>query len=201
MKTKIEIKSFLTSSILFESECDGNTILKTLKEAVNKGADLQGADLQGADLQGADLRGAYLQGADLQGADLRGADLRGADLRGADLQYANLQYANLRGAYFGCANLGGANLQGANLGGKKIKTANVITGLYKYSVIPYFTECGDIRIKMGCCDRLLSEWESNFWNNNIEFPNDNSINSNLRLMAFETAKKWIEIVNQDKSQQ
>lgn len=141
MKTKIEIKSFLTSSILFESECDGNTILKTLKEAVNKGADLQGADLQGADLGG------------------------------------------------------------ANLGGKKIKTANVITGLYKYSVIPYFTECGDIRIKMGCCDRLLSEWESNFWNNNIEFPNDNSINSNLRLMAFETAKKWIEIVNQDKSQQ
>ena len=156
MKTKIEIKSFLTSSILFESECDGNTILKTLKEAVNKGADLRGANLQDA----------YLRGANLGGADLQGA-----------------------------------NLGGANLGGKKIKTANVITGLYKYSVIPYFTECGDIRIKMGCCDRLLSEWESNFWNNNIEFPNDNSINSNLRLMAFETAKKWIEIVNQDKSQQ
>jgi uncharacterized protein YjbI with pentapeptide repeats len=216
MKTKIEIKSFLTSSILFESECDGNTILKTLKEAVNKGADLQGADLRGAYLRGADLRGAYLRGANLGGADLVGADLQGADLQGADLQYAylrcadlqyanlqyaNLQYANLRGAYLRGADLQGANLGGANLGGKKIKTANVITGLYKYSVIPYFTECGDIRIKMGCCDRLLSEWESNFWNNNIEFPNDNSINSNLRLMAFETAKKWIEIVNQDKSQQ
>ena len=239
MKTKIEIKSFITGSILFEFECNGNTILKTLREAVGKRAYLQGADLQGAYLQGADLRGAYLQGADLQGADLqgaylqgaylrgaylRGAYLQGADLQGADLQGAYLQGAYLRGAYLQGADLQGADLrgaylrgaylqgadlrgadlqgaylQGADLRGKKIKTANVITGLYKYVVIPYITEDGEIRVKMGCHDRLLSEWESDFWNNNEEFPNDNSVNSNLRVMAFETAKKWIEIVSKSES--
>ncbi len=125
----------------------------------------QGADLQGADLRGADLRGADLQGADLQGADLRGADLQGAELWGADLQ------------------------------GEKIKTAIDFNGLYIYVVIPYITEAGVKRIKMGCFDRSLEEWDNDFWNNNNEFPNDGSVKSNLRLMAFETAKKWLEIVS------
>jgi len=135
-------------------------------------------------LQGADLQGAYLQGADLRGADLQGAYLQGADLQGAYLQGADLQGADLQGAY----------LQGADLQGKKIKTATVFTGLYTYIVIPYITEEDEVRIKMGCFDRTLAEWESDFWNNNNEFPNDNSVKSNCRLMAFETAKKWIEIV-------
>ena len=115
---------------------------------------------------------------------------RGADLQGADLQGADLQGAYLQGAY-----LQGADLQGADLQGEKIKQAAVFTGLYTYIVIPYITETDERRIKMGCYDRSLSEWESDFWNNNNEFPNDGSIKSNLRLMAFETAKKWLEIVN------
>ncbi len=114
---------------------------------------------------------AIKQGADLQGADLQGAYLRGAYLRGADLQ-------------------------GAYLRGAKIKTATVFTGLYDYIVIPYITEEDVKRVKMGCYDRSLEEWESDFWNNNNEFPNDGSVKSNLRLMAFETAKKWLEIVSQ-----
>jgi hypothetical protein len=124
----------------------------------------QGADLQGADLRGADLRGAYLQGADLRGAYLRGADLQGADLRGAYLQ------------------------------GVKIKTAVVFTGLYDYIVIPFISETGEKYVKMGCYTRLLSEWENDFWNNPNEFPNDGSMKSNLRLFAFETAKKWLELI-------
>ena len=48
---------------------------------------------------------------------------------------------------------------------------------------------------MGCFDRSLKEWEENFWNNDNEFPNNGSVKSNLRLMAFETAKKWLEIVD------
>ena len=47
---------------------------------------------------------------------------------------------------------------------------------------------------MGCFTRKLSDWESDFWNNDNEFPNDGSKKSNLRLFAFETAKKWFEIV-------
>ena len=79
--------------------------------------------------------------------------------------------------------------------GEKIKTAIVFTGLYLYVVIPYITEAGVKRIKMGCFDRSLEEWDNDFWNNNNEFPNDGSVKSNLRLMAFETAKKWLEIVS------
>ena len=119
------------------------------------------------------------QGADLQGAHLWGADLRDADLQGADLRGADLQGAHLRGAY---------------LQGEKISKAIVFTGLYKYIVIPYITESGDKRVKMGCHDRTVEEWDSNFWNNNDEFPNDNSLKSNLRMMAYNTARTWFDLI-------
>jgi uncharacterized protein YjbI with pentapeptide repeats len=126
-----------------------------------------GADLTGADLRGADLTDADLTDADLTGADLRGADLTGADLTGAD-------------------------------GNKiKIKRAIVFSGLYKYVVIPFISEGNEKYVKMGCFTRKLSEWESDFWNNDNEFPNNGSEKSNLRLFAFETAKKWFEIIKED----
>ena len=117
-----------------------------------------------------------------QGADLRGANLQGADLRGADLQGANLQ---------------GANLQGADLQDYKIKAAAVFTGLYTYIVIPYITEENEMRIKMGCFDRSLSAWKENFWNNNKEFPNNGSLKSNQRLLAFEIAEKWLQLASEN----
>jgi hypothetical protein len=222
MKLKIEIKNRFTGKVLFEYENENNTIKDTLVKAVERdaylrgaylqdaylqgaylrGAYLQGADLQGAYLQGADLRGAYLQGADLQGADLRGAYLQDADLRGADLRGAYLQGADLRGAYLQDADLQGADLQGAylqdaDLRGAEIKSAIVFTGLYTYLVIPYITKENEKRIKMGCYDRSLQEWESDFWNNNNEFPNDGSLKSNQRLLAYETAKKWLELSAED----
>ena len=167
MKTKIQIKT-LSGSLLFELEKENNSIKDTLIEAVKINTDLRGADLQGAALRGACLQGADLQGACLQGADLRGACLRGACLRGADLQGAYLQ-------------------------GVKIKKAAVFTGLYSYIVIPYITETDEVMIKMGCHDRSLLEWEENFWNNPLEFPNNGDINSKERLLAYETAKKWLEL--------
>ena len=100
---KISIKSRWTGSILFEYSSVGNTLAKTVTEALKGGANLRGANLHGADLRGADLHGADLREADLRGADLREADLYGAnlseaDLRGADLRGANLREANPRGA-------------------------------------------------------------------------------------------------------
>ena len=117
---------------------------------------------------------AVKQGADLQGADLQGENLRGAYLRGAYLQ--------------------GADLRGAKILGAKIKTCAVFTGLYDYVVIPYITDENENRVKMGCYDRSLTEWENDFWNNNTEFPNNGSVKSDLRLMAFETAKSWFKII-------
>ena len=124
---KISIKSRWTGSILFEYSSVGNTLAKTVTEALKGGADLYGANLcdanlRNADLRDADLRNAYLREADLRdadlcGADLRGADLRNADLRDADLCDANLRGANLRGAYLREADLRDADLRGAYLCG------------------------------------------------------------------------------------
>ena len=178
MKNKIEIRSIF-GSLLFKLEKENNTVKDTLQEGVKTGADLRGADLTGAYLRGTDLRGADLTGAYFTGAGLTGADLRGADLTGT----------NLRGADFT-----GAYLRGADSNKIKISKAIVFTGLYKYVVIPFISEDGKKYVKMGCFTRKLSEWESDFWNNDNEFPNNNSEKSNLRLFAFETAKKWFELI-------
>src|SRR3990167_5548392 len=87
-KIKIEIKSWLNGSVLFEYESNDNTIKQTLEKAVSKGANLRYADLRDADLRDADLRDANLRYADLRDADLRDANLRYADLRDADLRDA-----------------------------------------------------------------------------------------------------------------
>ena len=188
MKIKIEIKNRFTGKILFEFETENNTTLKTLKEAVAQkkdltGADLTGADLRGADLRGVDLRGADLTGADLTGADLTGSDLTGSDLRGADLRGSDLTGSDLRGSY----------LTGSD--GEQIKIANtsVFTGLYKYIAMPIIGEDGKQYIRLGCYTRLVSGWEKDFWNNNNEFPNDGNLNSQLRLLAYNTCKSWLEL--------
>ena len=179
---KIEIKSIF-GKVLFEYEKENNTLKDTLIKAVNEGlnlidAYLIGADLRGAYLRGADLRGAYLEGADLICADLRGADLRGAYLEGAYLEGADLEGADLRGAKYKNIN---------------IKKASVFTGVYKYIAMPIITEDNKYYIRLGCFFRTLEEWESDFWNNNKEFPNNGSLSTELRILAFETCKKWIEI--------
>jgi len=182
-KIKLQIKSRFTGSILFEYESENNTIKETVVNAVKSGANLRCADLGGANLRGANLRCA-----DLGGANLRCADLRGANLGGADLGGANLRCADLRGA-----DLSRADLRGADLGKGKVKTFAVFTGVYQYVVIPYILEDGEQRVKMGCHDRSIAEWDTNFWNNDGEFPNNGSVKSNLRVIAYDTAKKWIEL--------
>lgn len=91
---KIEIKNRWTGRVLFEYSSEDNTMAKTVKVAVSRGADLRDANLSDANLRDASLCGANLRGADLCGANLRGANLRGADLRGA------------KGAYFACPSEG-----------------------------------------------------------------------------------------------
>ena len=92
----IQIKSRFTAAVLFEHDCEGNSIRMTLELAIKSGADLRGAylsgaNLSGADLSRADLSGAYLIRADLSGANLSGANLSGANMIGADLSGAYLK--------------------------------------------------------------------------------------------------------------
>jgi len=147
-KLKIQIKHYITGSVLFEYESEGNTVKETLVKAVSSDANLSGADLRGtylsgadlsdANLSGANLRGTYLSSANLSsanlsgtylsdaylsGADLSSANLRGANLSGADLSDANLSGADLRGTYLSGADLSDANLSGANLSSANLRGA------------------------------------------------------------------------------
>lgn len=79
METTIEIKSTYRD-VLYKHTCEGNTVKKTVEEAVKRGISLCSAYLRGADLRGANLHGSDLCGSNLSDANLRGADLSGADL-------------------------------------------------------------------------------------------------------------------------
>ncbi len=46
---------------------------------------------------------------------------------------------------------------------------------------------------MGCYFRPAEDWEKDFWNNDKEFPNDNSVNSQNRLNAYKFLLSYIEI--------
>ena len=78
MKTKLQIKSIF-GRLLFEYECEDNTVLKTLYAANLSGANLRDANLSYANLSGANLSGANLSGANLRDANLRNANLSGAE--------------------------------------------------------------------------------------------------------------------------
>ena len=196
-KMKTQIQNRFTGEVIFESE---NQELKdAVCDAVRSEANLSGANLYGADLSEADLSRANLSGANLSGADLYGVDLSGADLSRANLSGANLYGADLSGADLSGANLSGANLSRANLSGAKrngkiIKHAAQWLGLYKYRVMAIIYEDGSEDVEMGCYTRSVENWKADFWNNPNEFTDPNSIESRLRLFAFETAVRWMEII-------
>ena len=62
----IQIKSRFSAEVLFEHDCENNSIRLTLELAIKSGADLSRANLSGANLICANLSGAYLSGAYLK---------------------------------------------------------------------------------------------------------------------------------------
>jgi hypothetical protein len=69
-------------------------------------------------------------------------------------------------------------------------------GYYTYNAAFFLEENSKTwHVQMGCFTRALSEWKSNFWNNNNEFPNNGSEKSNKRLKTFNLIEKFIEIEN------
>ena len=85
---KIEIRSHVDGSVLFEFKKENNTIKDTVVEAVKRGVNLHGAELSCANLSYANLNGANLYCANLSDANLREANLRGANLSEANLRDA-----------------------------------------------------------------------------------------------------------------
>ncbi len=91
------------------------------------------------------------------------------------------------------AYLRGADLTGADGEKITIKKATVITGLYKYIVMPIIAKDGTEYVKMGCYIRTVKDWNKDFWNNKSEFPNSKVLKSQLRVLAYKTAKAWLKL--------
>jgi len=168
-----------------------------LSHAYLRNAILSNANLSGVDFSRADLSNSYLSHAYLRNAILSNANLSWVNLSDACLSYANFSGANFSGADLSYADLSNANLSGANLSGAKIndvviKNIRVFTYLYKYQVWAIIAEDDSEWVRMGCFFRKREDWENDFWNNDNEFPNDNSEDSNMRLAAFQFACKWID---------
>jgi hypothetical protein len=134
----MQIKSRFDGQVLYD--CEAETMLECLQEAVKSRAYLAGANLAGANLAGANLAGANLAGADLAGANLAGADLAGANLAGA--------------------NLAGANLAGAYLAGHKVIAAPLSIGpIGSRQWYTLFWPCEDgILVACGCFLGSLDEF-------------------------------------------
>ncbi len=67
----IQIKNRFSGLVIFEHDCEKNTIKLTLKKAIKAKTNLRSADLRSADLRSAELSYANLRYADLSSADLR----------------------------------------------------------------------------------------------------------------------------------
>ena len=69
----------------------------------------------------------------------------------------------------------------------------MITGLYKYVVMPIIAKDGTQYVNMGCYTRTVKDWNKDFWNNRSEFPNNKSVKTQLRVLAYKTAKAWLKL--------
>ena len=172
-------------------------------------ASLDGAYLDRASLDGASLNHANLNNASLDGACLNHANLVCASLRYACLDAASLNHARLDGASLDNASLNNASLDGACLNHARLDHARLnnarytykgissnvfyaFSGVYKYIAMPMIAEDGEQYVRLGCHIRKRTEWESDFWNNDNEFPDNGSLESMRRVMAFELCCKWLD---------
>ena len=161
MKT-IEIKNRFTGDIIFSHECDDNTILITLLEAIKNNANLWNANLSNADLRNADLSYADLWNADLWNANLIVANLENADLRNANLENAYLVDANLSYADLSYADLWNADLWNANIRNANLSHAKGIDTAYMPIYCKYSLAIKGDYIRIGCKEKTVEEWDKWF---------------------------------------
>ena len=65
--------------------------------------------------------------------------------------------------------------------------------IYDYPCGAWIENRGEI-IQLGCFTRTRKEWEDDFWNNEKEFPNDNSDKSNATLSAFQLCCNFLDLI-------
>ncbi|MCF6331009.1 MAG: pentapeptide repeat-containing protein [Sulfurimonas sp.] len=200
----MKLRRWDNHEVIYELECDSIKALveSAVKNNVNlyrvdlrhvnlENANLENVNLTSTDLRYANLTGANLRYANLTHANLTHADLTNADLRYANLRYANLRYTNLTNSILRYTNLTNLNLTKVNLTNTDLTNAKGIDyfkcyHLYKYKSYILKQANKEPRVRMGCFERTIEEWEENFWNNDREFPNNNSKDSIDRLECYKT---------------
>ena len=74
-------------------------------------------------------------------------------------------------------------------------TSLFASNLYQYATSAYYDSNKVPMIQLGCYLRTRKEWESDFWNNPGEFPNDpTNEKSNARLRAFKIASTFLDLI-------
>ena len=66
--------------------------------------------------------------------------------------------------------------------------------LYEYPCGAWVEENRGEMVQLGCFTRTRKEWEADFWNNNNEFPNNNSEKSKARLRAFKMCCTFLDLI-------
>jgi hypothetical protein len=149
---KIQILNRYNDSVIYEHECENNTIKTTVEKSIKEKIPLSYANLSNADLSNANLSNANLSNANLYNANLSYANLRSADLYNANLRSADLYNADLSNT----------DLSNADLYKVRNKELAYLPMFCKWqhSII------GD-KIKIGCKEFTIEEWV-NFFEKSIE---------------------------------
>ena len=202
METKIKINSIF-GKLLFEYECDENSIKKTVEQAVREKTDLSGSDLRNSNLRNSNLRNSDLSGSDLSSSDLSGSDLSSSDLRNSNLRNSNLSGSDLSGSDLSGSNLrnsnlSGSDLSGSNLSGSDLRNSNLsgsdLSGSKnkETAMFPIFCKwnasiIGD-EIKIGCKQMTIEDWDV-FFESSEEFDTKRNTDDFKQIQAVYLAYK------------
>ena len=148
--------------------------------------DLSGLDFRGYHLDKATIIRCNLSQAKFNRNTLQGTDLYQSNLSETDLSYVNFEEANLSESDISGANLARIRLYKTQL--KGIKGMINVESQYPYLSYGYMYK-GELRVRLGCFDRTVKEWNSDFWNNS-EFP-ENSPEGQNRLMIYKFMREWL----------
>jgi carbonic anhydrase/acetyltransferase-like protein (isoleucine patch superfamily) len=184
------------SAVLNGSTVDGSTVngSRVLNgSTVNGSTVLNGSTVDGSTVDGSTVDGStVLNGSTVDGSRVDGSTVNGSTVNGSTV---------LNGSRVDGSTVNGSTVNGSTvLNGEITKyTAMFAVNLYLYSTSAYLNKEGNEVIQLGCFTRFRSEWESNFWNNDKEFPNNGSDKSKARLRAFNTACFFLDSIKKEVS--
>jgi hypothetical protein len=205
---KIELKNRFTGKVIFEFSKENNTAKETVIEMLKefKGKIINQIDLSNLDLSNIDFSNSQFVNSQFDNSQFFNSKFFNSKFvksKFVNSQFFNSQFDNslfdnslfdnsqFDNNWFYNSQFFNSQFDNFTYNGLQVKKFASFLGLYKYPVIVIITTDNKYYIGLGCHLRLVSEWEENFWNNNNEFPNDGSIKSELRKLAFEFSKQWI----------